>query len=190
MAEKPTGFKRIKNETPEIQRMFEFWYNNGDEPQSMSAVAKQFNRSRRTINNYMLSFDWEARAEERRAKVVGALKHKAEIGEINGLGTYRRIFKDLMDKAQKDIASGTLKIRSVKDLAMIAELELKILEHERDLENDNNMQEGKLGALVDVFRNMPRTADPRSGLTVEQVTTTTIQSTRKDVSPDVLEEEE
>ena len=182
-----SSYKKIQNETPEIRSAFEYWYNNGNEPRSISDVAKQFEKSRKTIHNYAKSFKWDERAEIRRAEAVGEMKKKAETGEINDLGVYRRMFRDLMKKAEVDIREGRLKIRSIKDLTMVAELELRILEQERELEAQGNLQEGKLESLVDVFRNMPMTADPRSGMTIEQKTTMTVQSTRETIDAEEVE---
>lgn len=187
MTEGKPIFKQIKNETPEIKEIFEFWYNAGEqEPKSINETARQFNKSRKTITNYIYSFDWEKRRIDRMKRVGETLAERAEMGEINSLASYRQIFKKLTDQAKRDIESGILRIRSIKDLAMIAELEIGILQAEAEAENDNELKEGKLGALVDVLSNMPMTQDPRTKVTV-QTTTTTMEPMPKPANGEVID---
>lgn len=167
------AFKVIVNETPEMLEIFEFWYNSAEEEaRSINEVAKQFNKSRRTIRNYMYSFDWLGRREDRISKIKGDITTRSEQGEINSINTYRQMFRKLTDRALEDINDGYLKIRSIKDLQAIAELELRILEEDRHASSKAEVEEGKLGSLVDVLRNMPATADPRATITIEEKTTT------------------
>jgi hypothetical protein len=176
-------FTPIKNETPEMLDYFEYWYNNGaEEPRSQVAVARHFNKARKTIQNYYYSFNWEQRRADRLKRQVATVKSHKEQGTLNSILSYREVFSTLLDKARQDIVDGKLKIRSIKDLSMMADIEVQILQADVERERTDQLAEGKLGSLVDVLNHMPMTPNP-DGTGTRITQTIDIDSIRKSVDP-------
>jgi hypothetical protein len=129
--------KIIKNETPEIKAMFEYYYSLGDK-RSYNTVADKYGVSLTTVKRYSASFKWVDRCRERDKSVNERIETLAVEGVVNSMTELRIQLKGFTDKAKEAFMSGKLKIKSIQDYERIVKLELEFMRLELELKADED----------------------------------------------------
>lgn len=115
-------------ETIKHTKAFEYYYLLGDTDQHRSCVkvAKKFNVNINMIYRWRKAFDWENRIIERDKKAAKELAKRNIKDLVNTRADYRRevkqnitVIKALLIKAAKAIKNGKIKVKTVKDVAIV-----------------------------------------------------------------------
>lgn len=108
---------------------FEIYYALGDK-RSLKAVAERVDRTERTVAGWSRSFSWVDRVKQREIEEAknSALDKATLNSQTMDIKTrYRIMINNLMAKASKAIADGSLKVKSIQDYERLVKLDLLLM---------------------------------------------------------------
>lgn len=121
------AIERLSKEGALQKEAFEFYYHLGSQ-RSLRLVAEKFDRTERTVAGWSRSFNWVARVQQREIEEDKNLNTGNISAQTTDVRTrYRIVLNNLIAKATKSIADGTLKIKTIKDLDTIIKLDLLLM---------------------------------------------------------------
>ena len=108
---------------------FEIYYALGDK-RSLRTVAERVDRTERTVAGWSRSFSWVDRVKQR--EIEEAKNSALDKATLNAQTTdiktrYRIMINNLMAKASKAIADGSLKVKSIQDYERLVKLDLLLM---------------------------------------------------------------
>ena len=118
------------NRENELQReAFEIYYSMG-RSRSLRAVAERVDRTERTVAGWSRSYNWVDRCYQREIEDAkkGEINKAALSAQTTDIKTrYRILLNNLIAKANKSIADGSLLIKNVQDLEKVIKLDLLLM---------------------------------------------------------------
>ena len=119
----------LSKEKPIQKEAFEIYYHLGDK-RSLKKVAEKVDRTERTVAGWSRAFNWVDRCKQReiedvRNQTLDKATLNAETTEIKT--RYRIMINNLMAKASKKIADGSLGIKNVSDYERMVKLDLLLM---------------------------------------------------------------
>ena len=108
---------------------FEIYYGLGDK-RSLKAVAERVDRTERTVAGWSRAYSWVDRVKQR--EIEDAKNSALDKATLNAQTTdiktrYRIMINNLMAKASKAIADGSLKVKSIQDYERLVKLDLLLM---------------------------------------------------------------
>lgn len=134
---------------------FEYYYALGNK-RNWEAVAKEFNKSPRTIASWGTKFGWRERIKMRDIEVSKKLVQQTTAQAIDEKLKYRKVIKLAMAKLIKEIQSDDFKTKGIQDLERLIKLDMLLLgENTEKVEVTNNVvTEEDRKALADLSKNI------------------------------------
>lgn len=120
---------------------FETYYYLGDK-RSLKLVAEKVNRTERTIAGWSRSFNWVDRVKQR--EIEDAVNEG--VNRLNSQTTdikvrYRILMNSLIEKANKQVAEGSLCIKNIPDLERVIKLDLLLMGEATNREDSTSSTE-------------------------------------------------
>lgn len=108
---------------------FEIYYTLGDK-RSLKAVAEKVDRTERTVAGWSRAYSWVDRVKQR--EIEEAKNSALDKATLNAQTTdiktrYRIMINNLMAKASKAIADGSLKVRNIQDYERLVKLDMLLM---------------------------------------------------------------
>ena len=142
-------------ETLEIREAFEYYYGLG-ETRSLKAVSEFTGKAPLTVKRWSSRFNWVQKVKDRDKQNGEKLQIATDAAIVATKATYREAIGQLMRKAIEDIQSGRIQVRSVKDLDMIARLDLDLMAASGGDQIDNT------NSLADIIKQSWEMANSKS----------------------------
>ena len=118
---------QLSKESSLQREAFELYYHLG-EKRSLRQVAKEIERTERTVAGWSRTYNWVDRVKQREiedAKNMGGNALNAQTTDIKT--RYRILMNNLITKASQKIAKGELSIRNIQDLERVVKLDLLLM---------------------------------------------------------------
>lgn len=118
---------QLSKESNLQREAFELYYHLG-EKRSLRQVAKEIERTERTVAGWSRTYNWVDRVKQREiedAKNMGGNALNAQTTDIKT--RYRILMNNLITKASQKIAKGELSIRNIQDLERVVKLDLLLM---------------------------------------------------------------
>lgn len=118
---------QLSKENSLQKEAFELYYHMGDK-RSLRAVAEKIERTERTVAGWSRAFSWVDRVKQREIEDAKNMGGNALNSQTTDVKTrYRILMNNLIAKASKQIADGTLAIKNVQDLERVVKLDLLLM---------------------------------------------------------------
>ena len=135
-------YRDIKTETTRHREMFEFYCSlePGRRSRSFKKVAERFGITSDHIGRVAQAFDWRHRSLERDDRRQRAVEERMDVSyvvstidRLQTIDGFIKVGKELIEKAEAQIAVGKLKIASIYELTMLLRSMRDLIELEQIL---------------------------------------------------------